>query len=447
MLRWGDGMHMVDLILKKRRGETHNLDELRYIINEYVAGRIPDYQVSAWLMAVYFQGMTHEETANLTLVMAESGEQIDLSAIPGITVDKHSTGGVGDKTTFIIASLVAACGVPVPKMSGRGLGHTGGTIDKLESIPQVKVALTREEFLRIVKDIGLAVTGQSAALAPADKLLYALRDVTGTVDSIPLIGSSVMSKKLAAGSQAILLDVKVGSGAFMKSLDDALELAKTMVAIGVQHNRQVVALVTDMDRPLGHAIGNALEMAEVVATLQNKGPQDLTEESLVLAANMLFLGGRGSYEECESLARQALTNGRGYKKFLDFVKAQGGQALALENRDFAKAKYRLPLRSTQAGYITQMDAQRCGEAALALGAGRHKKGDAIDYKAGIEILKKTGDMVNCGDVLGYVQSDREELLSRGAQLLESAFTMGPEAPKIGPLILAKVTKEGVERYD
>lgn len=440
-------MHMVDLILKKRRGEAHSLNELCYIMNEYVAGQIPDYQISAWLMAVYFQGMTDEETANLTLVMAESGAQINLSSVPGITVDKHSTGGVGDKTTCIIASIVAACGVPVPKMSGRGLGHTGGTIDKLESIPNINVALSRDEFLRIVKQVGVAVTGQSADLAPADKLLYALRDVTGTVDSIPLIASSVMSKKLAAGSKAILLDVKVGSGAFMKNLDDAITLARTMVAIGTQHNRKVTALITDMDRPLGSAIGNALEISEVVDTLLGQGPKDLTTESLVLAANMLYLGGKGSYEVCESLASDTLLSHKAYEKFIELIEAQGGQVTALREETFPKALYEMPVLAKASGYIQHMNAQRCGDAALALGAGRHTKDEALDFKAGIRLLKKTGHMVTVGECMAYVQSNSKEKLADGAELLEQAVTIGAIKPNEKPLILAKVTADGVERYE
>lgn len=439
-------MHMNELILKKRNGGVHNEAELTYLVNEFVKGTIPDYQMSAWLMAVYFRGLTAEETAQLTLAMAQSGEQIDLSSIPGITVDKHSTGGVGDKTTFIIASIVAACGVPVAKMSGRGLGHTGGTIDKLESIPNVKVALTKEEFFHLVRTVGVAVTGQSGNLAPADKLLYALRDVTGTVDSIPLIASSVMSKKLAAGSEAILLDVKVGSGAFMKTYEEALALAETMVAIGTHNHRKTVALITDMDRPLGQAIGNATEMAEVVATLQGQGPEDLVKESLALAANMLYLGGKGSFETCQALAQQTLASGAAWSKFCEMVTAQGGEASVLTDPCFKEAMYKDAVLAPVSGYITHMDAETCGRAALILGAGRYTKTDTLDYKAGIWMLKKTGDYVTAGETIGYVQSNTNETLAEAKARYISALTFGAQAPVEQPLVWARVTAEGTESY-
>lgn len=439
-------MHMNELIIKKRNGLTHTKAELAYIIDNYVKGNIPDYQMSAWLMAVYFQGMTDVETADLTMIMAESGEQIDLSSIPGIKVDKHSTGGVGDKTTFIIASIVAACGVPVAKMSGRGLGHTGGTIDKLESIPHVNVALDTNDFFDIVKKVGVAVTGQSGNLAPADKLMYALRDVTGTVDSIPLIASSVMSKKLAAGSDAILLDVKVGSGAFMKTLDDAVKLAETMVAIGTHNSRQTVALITDMDRPLGTAIGNATEIAEVVKVLRGEGPADLIHESLLLAANMLFLGGKGPYDDCLALAKDTLASGRGFDKFAAMVTAQGGDASVLTDSTFAEAAYKKAVLAPKSGYITHMDAEACGRAALALGAGRYTKTDELDYKAGIWMLKKTGDAVETGETIAYLQSSRENTLTEGETRYLDALTIDSEPPAERPLVFARVTAEGTERY-
>lgn len=442
----GDTMHMNELIIKKRNGLAHTKAELKYIIDNYVKGDIPDYQMSAWLMAVYFQGMTDMETADLTMIMAESGEQIDLSPIPGIKVDKHSTGGVGDKTTFIIASIVAACGVPVAKMSGRGLGHTGGTIDKLESIPHVNVALDKENFFIIVKKVGVAVTGQSGNLAPADKLMYALRDVTGTVDSIPLIASSVMSKKLAAGSDAILLDVKVGSGAFMKTLGDAVRLAETMVAIGNHNGRQTVALITDMDRPLGQAIGNATEIAEVVEVLRGKGPEDLIHESITLAANMLYLGGKGTYEDCVTLAEDTLKSGRGFEKFVEMVKAQGGDASVLTDATFAEAAYKKAVIAPKSGYITHMDAEACGRAALALGAGRYTKTDTLDYKAGIWMLKKTGDAVEAGDTIAYLQSSSENTLVEGETGYLNALTIKAAPPAKRPLVFARVTADGTERY-
>lgn len=442
----GDIMHMNELIIKKRNGEAHTKDELKYIIDNYVSGKIPDYQMSAWLMAVYFQGMTDVETADLTMIMAESGEQIDLSSIAGIKVDKHSTGGVGDKTTFIIASIVAACGVPVAKMSGRGLGHTGGTIDKLESIPHVNVALSKDEFLDIVKKVGVAVTGQSGNLAPADKLMYALRDVTGTVDSIPLIASSVMSKKLAAGSDAILLDVKVGSGAFMKTLDDAVRLAETMVAIGNHNGRQTVALITDMDRPLGQAIGNATEIAEVVQVLRGEGPADLIQESITLAANMLYHGGKGVYEDCVTMAKVTLASGRGFNKFVEMVTAQGGDASVLTDPSFAEAAYKKAVTAPKSGYITHMNAEACGRAALALGAGRYTKTDTIDYKAGIWMLKKTGDVVTEGEVIAYLQSSSKNTLAEGETRYLNALTIEDALPAKRPLVFARVTVEGTERY-
>lgn len=439
-------MHMNELILKKRNGGTHSNVELTYIVNEFVNGSIPDYQMSAWLMAVYFQGLTAEETASLTKAMAESGEQIDLSSIPGITVDKHSTGGVGDKTTFIIASIVAACGVPVAKMSGRGLGHTGGTIDKLESIPHVNVALTKDEFFQIVRNVGVAVTGQSGNLAPADKLLYALRDVTGTVDSIPLIASSVMSKKLAAGSEAILLDVKVGSGAFMKTYEDAVTLAETMVAIGTHNGRKTVALITDMDRPLGQAIGNAVEIAEVVDTLQGEGLEDLVTESLELATNMLYLGGKGSYEACKRLANTTLASGAAFTKFCELVEAQGGDTSVLTKATFKEAQYKEAVLAPVSGYITHMDAEICGRAALALGAGRYTKTDALDYKAGIWMLKKTGDEVVAGETIAYVQSNTKSTLEDAKARYLSALSFGSAEPSKQPLVWARVTEEGTEAY-
>lgn len=439
-------MRMTELITKKRNGGAMTDAEIRQLITEYVAGNIPDYQMSAWLMAVYYKGMTDRETATLTMAMAQSGDCIDLSDIPGIAVDKHSTGGVGDKTTFIIGSIVAACGGKVAKMSGRGLGHTGGTIDKLESIPGVNVALTPDVFKKQVSDLGLAVTGQSGDLAPADKLLYALRDVTGTVDSIPLIASSVMSKKLAAGSDAIVLDVKTGSGAFMKTLSDAVALAKTMVAIGEANGRRTVALITDMDRPLGRAIGNACEMKEVAATLQGKGPKDLTHESLVLAARMLEVSGFGDEAACEKMAEEAIENGSAYQKLKEVITAQGGDATVLDDPSFGRAPLTMQIKAPEGGYIVHMDTEAIGLTAALLGAGRLTKDDTIDYNAGIYMNYKTGDKVEVGDTLAVLSTSKPEVLEEAVQRYLAAITLSEEEPAPRPAVLAEVARNGEVFY-
>ena len=385
-------MRMYDLIMKKRNGEALTEQEIQYMIREYVAGEIPDYQMSAFLMAVYFKGMTEEETLAMTQAVAHSGEMVDLSGIEGVKVDKHSTGGVGDKTTMIIAPIVAACGVKVAKMSGRGLGHTGGTVDKLESIPGLHTSLSREDFFNVVNQTGLSVIGQSGNLAPADKKLYALRDVTATVDSIPLIAVSIMSKKLAAGNDCILLDVKTGSGAFMKSIDDSIALAKEMVAIGENAGRKTVALITDMDIPLGHNIGNSLEVIEAVETLKGNGPEDLTEVCVHLASNMLFLAGKGTLEECRSLVREVIANGEALKRLAAMVEAQGGDSSVIFDTDkFEKAAYQHEVLAKKSGYITFMDTESCGIASAMLGAGRETKDSQIDFAAGIILKKNVGD--------------------------------------------------------
>lgn len=440
-------MHMYDLLIKKRDGEALSAEEICYMIHAYVAGEIEEYQMSAMLMAIYFQGMTDEETAALTKAMAESGTMVDLSAIDGIKVDKHSTGGVGDKTTFIVGPLVAACGGKVAKMSGRGLGHTGGTIDKMESIPHVRIALTQDEFFRIVNTIGVSIVGQSDTLAPADKKLYALRDVIGTVDSMPLIASSVMSKKLASGSDAILLDVKVGSGAFMKTVDDGLALARLMVHIGEANGRRTVALLTDMDCPLGQAVGNANEMREVIATLRGKGPADLTEEALLIAANMLYLCGKGSYEECQVKVKNALSDGSGLEKLAAMLEAQGGDVFAVETKEAVTTAHEAYVYASSNGYVTHMDAEAIGLSAVHLGAGRLNKGDTINYRAGIYVLKKIGDAVQAGEALAKLTSDSKEGLADACKRYAAAVTIGDTPVQRAPLILARVTKDGVERFD
>ena len=429
-------MRMYDIILKKRANLPLTDEEIRFVIDGYVNGEIPDYQVSALLMTIVFNGMNARELGTLTLAMAQSGNMVDLSNIDGITVDKHSTGGVGDKTTLIIAPLVAACGGKVAKMSGRGLGHTGGTIDKMESIPNLKVSLEQDAFIDQVNKIGLAVIGQSEGLAPADKKLYALRDVTGTVDSIPLIASSVMSKKLASGAQAILLDVKVGSGAFMKNIEDARELAKAMVDIGKENGRSVKAILTDMDRPLGHAIGNALEIREVINTLKGHGPEDLTHECIIMAAHMLVLSHICDYEAALNRVQQALDSGTALERLRLMIEAQGGDSRVIDDdRVLTIGKFTYDVTSPQDGYITHMNTERCGIASVMLGAGRTVKDGPIDYSAGIVMHKKTGDAVSMGERIATLYASDESLFTNAAQTYLAAITIGNTAPKVVDTIL------------
>ena len=429
-------MRMYDIILKKRANLPLTDEEIRFVIDGYVNGEIPDYQVSALLMTIVFNGMNARELGTLTLAMAQSGNMVDLSNIDGITVDKHSTGGVGDKTTLIIAPLVAACGGKVAKMSGRGLGHTGGTIDKMESIPNLKVSLEKDAFINQVNQIGLAVIGQSEGLAPADKKLYALRDVTGTVDSIPLIASSVMSKKLASGAQAILLDVKVGSGAFMKNIEDARELAKAMVDIGKENGRSVKAILTDMDRPLGHAIGNALEIREVINTLKGHGPEDLTHECIIMAAHMLVLSHICDYEAALNRVQQALDSGTALERLRLMIEAQGGDSRVIDDdRVLTIGKFTYDVTSPQDGYITHMNTERCGIASVMLGAGRTVKDGPIDYSAGIVMHKKTGDAVSMGERIATLYASDESLFTNAAQTYLAAITIGDTASKVMDTIL------------
>ena len=429
-------MRMYDIILKKRANLPLTDEEIRFVIDGYVNGEIPDYQVSALLMTIVFNGMNARELGTLTLAMAQSGNMVDLSNIDGITVDKHSTGGVGDKTTLIIAPLVAACGGKVAKMSGRGLGHTGGTIDKMESIPNLKVSLEQDAFINQVNKIGLAVIGQSEGLAPADKKLYALRDVTGTVDSIPLIASSVMSKKLASGAQAILLDVKVGSGAFMKNIEDARELAKAMVDIGKENGRSVKAILTDMDRPLGHAIGNALEIREVIDTLKGHGPEDLTHECIIMAAHMLVLSHKCDYETALSRVQEALDSGAALERLRMMIDAQDGDSRVIDDESLlAIGKFTYDVTAPQDGYITYMNTEQCGIASVMLGAGRTVKDGPIDYSAGIVMHKKTGDAVRMGERIATLYASDESLFTNAAQTYLAAITIGNTAPKVVDTIL------------
>ena len=404
-------MRMVDLIEKKRDGQVLSQEEITFIIDNYTAGEIPDYQMSAFLMAVYFQDMTDEEITNLTLAMAHSGEVIDLSSIEGIKVDKHSTGGVGDTTTLVLAPLVAAVGVPVAKMSGRGLGFTGGTLDKLEAIPGFQIEIADEDFIRIVNESKVAVIGQSGDLAPADKKLYALRDVTATVSSIPLIASSIMSKKIAAGADAIVLDVTTGDGAFMKNIADAKRLAHTMVRIGNLANRQVMAVVSDMSQPLGEAIGNSLEVVEAIETLQGRGPADLLEMCYALGSQMVVLAkGAANLTEARAKLQEALESGAALEKFKEMIRNQGGDVAVVDHPErLLTAKYEFDLPALQEGVVTKIVANEVGVAAMLLGAGRKTKEDSIDYAVGLKLHKKVGDPVAEGESLLTIYANSEDV--------------------------------------
>ncbi|MFB9325296.1 pyrimidine-nucleoside phosphorylase [Paenibacillus aurantiacus] len=442
-------MRAVDLIHKKREGVELTASELAFLIEGYSKGDIPDYQMSAFAMAVLFRGMTARETAELTLAMARSGDQIDLSPIRGVKADKHSTGGVGDKTTLIIGPLVASCGVPVAKMSGRGLGHTGGTIDKLESIAGFRTELTREQFFAQVNEIGLAVIGQSGNITPADKKLYALRDVTATVESIPLIASSVMSKKIAAGADAIVLDVKTGSGAFMKSVDAAEELAKAMVEIGTEVGRQTSALISDMDQPLGFAIGNALEVREALDTLRGSGPADLTELCIALSAHMVVHGGvAATHEEAEAMLRERLASGAALAKFREFVAAQGGDpAVADEPTRLPQAEFVIEVQAPTSGYVQRIDAEELGLAAMLLGAGRATKEAVIDHAVGVVLQRKVGEQVQACDTIALLHASRnDESVAEVTRKIIDAYTIGADQPSVSPLLLSVVTADGVKRF-
>lgn len=404
-------MRMVDLIEKKRDGHELTNTEINFIVTGYTNGEIPDYQMSALAMAIFFQDMTNEEIANLTLAMANSGEIIDLSAIHGIKVDKHSTGGVGDTTTIVLAPLVAAVGVPVAKMSGRGLGHTGGTIDKLEAIPGFNVEISNEEFIEFVNRDKVAVIGQSGDLAPADKKLYALRDVTGTVDSIPLIASSIMSKKIAAGADAIVLDVTTGDGAFMKNQKDAERLAKTMVQIGKLANRQTMAIISDMSQPLGLAIGNSLEIKEAIDALNGNGPADLMEMVYVLGSQMVVLAKKAeNLADARTMLEEAIVSGAAIQKFKEMVQNQGGDSTVIDHPEkLPQAEYQIVLPAKEAGVISKMVADQLGIAAMLLGAGRRTKEDQIDFSVGLMLHKKVGDKVAIGEPLVTVYANSEEI--------------------------------------
>ncbi|UXS76085.1 pyrimidine-nucleoside phosphorylase [Staphylococcus chromogenes] len=426
-------MRMVDMISKKRDGHALSSEEIKFIIDGYTKGEIPDYQMSSLAMAIYFQDMTDEERAALTMAMVESGDQIDLSNIEGIKVDKHSTGGVGDTTTLVLAPLVAALGIPVAKMSGRGLGHTGGTIDKLESVEGFHVEISEDEFIQLVNEAKIAVIGQTGNLTPADKKIYALRDVTGTVNSIPLIASSIMSKKIAAGADAIVLDVKIGKGAFMQTVEDAEALAHAMVKIGNQVGRQTMAIISDMNQPLGRAIGNALELKEAIDTLKGQGPEDLTELVLTLGAQMVVLAQKAeTLEDARTQLQSVIDNGAAVEKFKTFLSNQGGDASVVDDPSkLPTAKYTFELPAKQSGVVSEMVANEIGIASMMLGAGRQTKEDDIDLAVGLVLHKKIGDKVSEGESLLTIYANQENVAAVKQKLYENiTISDSAEAPQL-----------------
>lgn len=429
-------MKMYDLIVKKKRGGALTKEEIDWMIRAYTDGDVPDYQMSAMMMAICFVGMTDEETKDLTLAMAHSGDMLDLSAINGIKVDKHSTGGVGDKTSLVLAPLVASLGIPVAKMSGRGLGHTGGTIDKLESFTGFSTSLTPEQFIRNVNTIHIAIAGQTANLAPADKKLYALRDVTGTVDQMSLIASSIMSKKLASGADAIVLDVKTGDGAFMKKEADAIHLAEEMVSIGKLAGKDVSAVISDMDQPLGCAVGNALEVREAIDTLRNQGPADLRELVLVLGSHMVVKAGAADdLSLARTMLEESLSNGRAFEVFKEFVRAQGGDPNEAEHPELLPAaRFQETVPAPGDGYVADIATEEIGKICLLLGGGRETKESRIDLSVGLVLCKKKGDAVRKGEPLAVIHANDEELLGQAAERLASAYTLTEMKPEAIPLI-------------
>lgn len=435
-------MRMYDIIMKKRNGEKLTSEEIRFFIDGYTRGDIPDYQVSALMMAVYFQGMDEEETLALTMAMAHSGDMLDLSPIEGVKVDKHSTGGVGDKTSLALAPMVAACGVRIAKMSGRGLGHTGGTIDKLESFAGFSTDISREHFIRQVNEIGISIMGQTADLAPADKKLYALRDVTATVDNMSLIASSIMSKKLAAGADAIVLDVKTGSGAFMKTLEDSLALAREMVRIGNGAGRRTMAVVSDMDQPLGRAVGNALEVKEAIDTLRGQGPEDFMELCMTLGSRMLMVGGRaGDEKEARDMLERAVASGAALDKLAALVKAQGGDPAAVYDTDLLPAAAHVePIRACTDGYIRHIQCDEIGVCSLLLGGGRETKDSRIDLSVGLVLTAKVGDYVKAGEPLAYIHYNDPVRAEAAIERFHRAYTLERE-PVRAPRLIHQILEQ------
>lgn len=429
-------MRMYDVILKKRRGEELSKAEIEFFVQGFTTGKIPDYQASALLMSIFFNKMNKRETADLTMAMVKSGDEINLDSIKGIKVDKHSTGGVGDKTSICLTPLVASLGVPVAKMSGRGLGHTGGTIDKLEAFNGFSVELSEEDFIRNSNNIGIAITGQTGNIAPADKKIYALRDVTATVDNMSLIASSIMSKKIASGADAIVLDVKVGDGAFMKTPEDAKALAEEMVGIGTEVGRKTIGVISDMDQPLGFAIGNVLEVIEAIELLKGNGPKDLLELTLTLGSYMLICANKAKdFEEGKKLLMENINNGKGLQKLKEFVKAQGGNIDSIDDYSkFDKAKYVVEVKSEKSGYISKINAEAFGLIAMELGAGRATKESVIDLAVGIVLNKKRGEKIEKGDVLAYIHSNKEEKIEKAKNDILNNIVITDEYNSNTPLI-------------
>jgi pyrimidine-nucleoside phosphorylase len=440
-------MNPTEIIRKKRSGEKLNREEMTNFINGYLENKVTDYQMSSFLMAVYFQKMDFEETAIFTDIMLHSGIVVDLSSVQGIKVDKHSTGGVGDKVSLILAPMVAVCGVPVPMISGRGLGHTGGTLDKLESIPGFRTNLTLKEYEKVINKTGLVMIGQTSEIAPADKRMYALRDVTATVESIPLIAGSIMSKKLAEGIDALVLDVKSGRGAFMQNEQDAVELAKTLIGVGNQFGKKVIGFITDMNQPLGEAVGNWLEAVECFDCLQGKEISDLMDVTYLLGGAMVMLGGKAkTIEEGMGKCRDAIKSGKAWEKFKELVKEQDGDVSYLENPSkYAKSKHEVVIKSKSSGYVANIDALEVGFVGISLGAGRMRVDEIIDPKAGIIFRKKVGDQVKTGETLAVIFTDRTEVLESAVQRLETAIDISKEIPKSLPIVHSMIDMEGVHQ--
>jgi len=429
-----------DIIYKKREGKQLSEEEINYLIKAYSKGEIPDYQISAWAMAVYFQGLDDQETSCLTKAMAESGDMVDLSAIDARIVDKHSTGGVGDKTSLVLAPLVSAAGIPVAKMSGRGLGHTGGTIDKLESIPGFRTEITSQEFIENINSIGISIMAQTANITPADKKLYSLRDVTATIESIPLIASSIMSKKIAGGAEGIVLDVKTGNGAFMKRLEDAIQLAEKMVNIGKNVSRKTIAVISDMNQPLGNNIGNILEVQEAIECLEGQGPEDLQELCLTLGAYMLVLAEKtDDFQKGYQFLTEVINSGKAMEKFVQFISKQGGNVDLIKKKKLPKAKDSIKITSDKNGYVNAINAREIGLSAMLLGAGRIDKDSKIDYLVGIRLLKKVGDKVKKDESLAIVYYNKEEKLSEVKDRIKAAYSIKETKQKKSELVYQVIT--------